>query len=193
MLTRKIINFLSIVNFSFYKKKFAVCGQGNRIYRILTIDGAQNISLGNKIVIRDMAWLYAGADAQLIIQSNCEIGHFFHIVSIKKVVIEESVLIADKVFISDSTHNFSNIERPIREQGVSATKEVIIGTGSWLGEHVSVLGVSIGKHCVIGANTVVTHDIPDFSIAVGNPAKVIKRYNFKKGNWQKVDKNGEFI
>ncbi len=193
MLTRKFINFLSIVNFSFYKNFFRSCGGDNRIYRVLRIDGIKNISLGSKIVIRDMAWLYAGDNSQLIIKSNCEIGHFFHIVSIKKIVIEESVLIADKVFISDSTHNFSSITIPIREQGVSATKPITIGEGSWLGENVSVLGSSIGKQCIIGANAVVTHDIPDFSVAVGNPAKIIKRYNTKKSIWQKVNDEGTFI
>ena len=65
-------------------------------------------------------------------------------------------------------------------------RDVVIGEGSWLGEHVCVIGASIGKNCVIGANSVVTHDVPDYSIAVGVPAKVIKRYNFNSKQWEKV-------
>ena len=65
--------------------------------------------------------------------------------------------------------------------------DVEIGEGSWLGENVCVLGAIIGRHCVIGANSVVTKDIPDYSIAVGAPAKVIKRYDFTTNSWQKID------
>ena len=63
-------------------------------------------------------------------------------------------------------------------------KPVIIGEGSWLGENVCVCGASVGKHCVIGANSVVTRDIPDYCIAVGSPARVVKRYNFDKNTWE---------
>ncbi len=193
MLTRKIINLFSALNFFLYKRSFKACGKKNRIYRILRIDGMRNIILENNIIIKDMAWLYVGKHAQLIIKSHCEIGHFFHLVSTEEIVIEESVLIADKVFISDGTHNFSNIEIPIREQGISPILKITIGSGSWIGENVSILGASIGKQCVIGSNAVVTHSIPDYSIAAGNPARVIKRYNFKMSTWQKVDSSGEFI
>lgn len=65
--------------------------------------------------------------------------------------------------------------------------KVIIGEGSWLGTNVVVVGkVRIGKHCVIGANSVVTKDIPDYSVAVGIPAKVIKKYDFANEEWVKV-------
>lgn len=64
---------------------------------------------------------------------------------------------------------------------------VHIGDGSWLGTHVVIAGnITIGKHCVIGANSVVTKDIPDYSVAVGIPAKVVKRYNFDTKCWECV-------
>lgn len=62
-----------------------------------------------------------------------------------------------------------------------------IGEGSWLGENVCVIGASVGKHCTIGANAVVTKDIPDYSVAVGIPAKVIKQYNFKTQRWERIN------
>lgn len=62
-----------------------------------------------------------------------------------------------------------------------------IGEGTWLGENVCVIGAKIGKHCVIGANSVVTKDIPDYSIAVGAPARIIKQYNFKENVWKVVE------
>ena len=92
----------------------------------------------------------------------------------KEVVIENDVLLADKVFISDCNHEYKDLDTPIQNQGIRFVKPVRIGEGSWVGDNVCVCGASIGKHCVIGANSVVTNDIPDYSVAVGNPAKVIK-------------------
>ena len=61
-----------------------------------------------------------------------------------------------------------------------------IGDGSWLGTHVVIAGnVKIGKHCVIGANSVVTKDIPDYCVAAGIPAKIIKKYNFDTCTWDR--------
>lgn len=90
----------------------------------------------------------------------------------------KNVLIADKVYISDNLHEFSDVNVPIIGQGVWQIREVEIGAGSWIGECVSVVGAKIGKNCVIEANSVVTRDSPDYSIAVGAPPRVIKRFNF---------------
>ena len=74
----------------------------------------------------------------------------------------------------------------IRQQPLQ-TKPVSIGDGCWIGEKVCILpGVSIGKKCVIGAASVVVKSIPDYCIAAGNPAKVIKRYNFVSHQWEKT-------
>lgn len=64
---------------------------------------------------------------------------------------------------------------------------MVIRRDTWIGTNVSIIGnVNIGKHCVIGANSVVTHNIPDYSVAVGCPARVIKRYDFNQNKWVKV-------
>ena len=73
------------------------------------------------------------------------------------------------------------MHQPIKHIG-----DVEIGDGSWLGENVCILGASIGRNCIIGSNSVVTKDIPDYCIAIGSPAKIIKRYNLKTKEWQKV-------
>ena len=74
-----------------------------------------------------------------------------------------------------------------------AANDVFIGEGSWIGEKVCILsGVSIGKKCIIGAGSVVTKSIPSYSIAAGNPAKVLKVYNFESKRWEKYnEENGE--
>ena len=74
-------------------------------------------------------------------------------------------------------------------QGVMVPEggKVVIGEGTWLGTNVVVVGnVRVGKHCVIGANSVVTKDIPDYSVAAGIPCRVIKRYDFEKEEWVRV-------
>ena len=71
-------------------------------------------------------------------------------------------------------------------QPIKQINTVIVGDGSWLGENVCVIGAKIGKNCVIGANSVVTKDIPDYCVAVGAPAKVIKRFDFVNQQWIKM-------
>jgi acetyltransferase-like isoleucine patch superfamily enzyme len=91
---------------------------------------------------------------------------------------------AEKVYISDNIHAYKDVTKPIMHQPIVHKGNVYIGDNSWIGESVSIIGANIGKHCVIGANSVVTHDIPDYCVAVGSPAKVIKRYNFDINQWE---------
>lgn len=129
----------------------------------------------------------ANRGGNLYIGDNTIIGHFSHIVCLEKVKIGSNVLFADRVFISDCTHGYKDIELPVYRQPVKALRPVIVGDDSWIGENVCVLGCSIGKHCVIGANSVVKDDIPDYSVAVGNPAKVVKQYNFESCSWENIN------
>lgn len=164
-------------------------GSGSCIIKPLKIERPKTIVMGCKVTIHDFGWLMGGfepSNVTLKIDDGATIGHFSHIVARFQVIIEKNVLVADKVFISDCTHNYSDINIPIIDQGVSFLKPVRIGEGSWLGENVCVCGASIGKHCVIGANSVVTKDIPDYCVAVGNPARIVKKYDFEKEQWVKV-------
>ena len=173
-----------------FKKYFGHIGHTVRIYNPLRINGYSHISIGDDVRIAEQAWIEAlpltGEQCSLIIKSGVRIGHFNHIFCTKSVIIEENVLTADRVYISDNAHNYSDISIPIMHSPIKQLKEVVIGEGSWLGENVCVIGAVIGKHCVIGANSVVTRDIPDYSVAVGAPARVIKRYNCTSKVWEKV-------
>ena len=162
----------------FNRHRFAYVGKLVRFYSPLKVDGYENIYIKDKARIGDYSWLAAvpltGNKVNLVISEAVQIGHFCHIYATKSVVIEKDVLIADKVYISDNAHSYDDINLPIWKQPIKQLKEVIIGEGSWIGENVCIIGASIGKHSVIGANAVVTHDIPDYCVAVGAPAKVIK-------------------
>ena len=89
-------------------------------------------------------------------------------------------------------HGYEDLATPIMKQPIVQRNTVEIGEGSWLGENVCIIGSSIGKHCVIGANAVVTKDIPDYSVAVGAPAYIIKRYDEINQIWRKTNKAGSF-
>jgi acetyltransferase-like isoleucine patch superfamily enzyme len=104
-----------------------------------------------------------------------------------RILIDEYVLLARNVYISDHGHAYEEVDTPIMCQGISMVRPVSIGRHSWLGQNVSVLpGASIGVHCVIGANSVVLSDIPDYSVAVGSPARVVKMYNRSTKRWERV-------
>ena len=126
------------------------------------------------------------SDSRLVFEDGCVIGHFNHIYATKSIVLHKNVLTADRVYISDNMHGYEDVKIPIMYQPIMQNGTVEIGEGTWLGENVCVLGVKIGKHCVIGANSVVTHDIPDYSVAVGVPAKVIRQYNPCSQKWDTV-------
>jgi acetyltransferase-like isoleucine patch superfamily enzyme len=89
--------------------------------------------------------------------------------------------------ITDIDHSYENIDLKILDQEL-IVKETIVGKNVFLGTGVKIMaGIVIGDHVIIGANAVVTKDIPDYSVAVGIPAKVVKVYNFKVCKWEKIN------
>lgn len=87
------------------------------------------------------------------------------------------MLLSPNVYITDCDHEYRDIEVPVIDQGIVQKGQIVsIGDGSYIGINAVIVGnVKIGKHCVIGANSVITKDVPDYCVAVGSPAKVIKR------------------
>lgn len=175
----------------FFSHTFKRFGKNVAIISPDIIEGECFISLGDNVSINTGAWLLALHQnytlPQLDIGAGTTIGRFAHIVSLREVIIGNNVLIADKVYISDNLHGYEDTTLPIKNQPILFKAPVEIGDNSWIGENVSIIGALIGKHCVIGANSVVTHNIPDYSIAVGSPARVIKRYNSLTQQWTTID------
>ena len=96
-------------------------------------------------------------------------------------------MFASNVFICDGLHSTRSAETPYKYQGMTRIAPIRIGRGSWIGQNVVILpGVNIGELVTVGANSVVTADIPPRSIALGNPAKVIKRWNATDGEWRRT-------
>jgi len=177
---------------SLYRFTFKKYGRHSLVLSPIAVDGKNNISIGSHVYIQEYSWLGAlpisgQAQAELVIADGCTIGHSNHIYSTGSIIIEKDVLTADRVYISDNLHSYDNPSVPVQYQPVRHIGNVRIGEGSWIGENVCIIGASVGKHCVIGANAVVTKDIPDYSVAAGIPAKVIKRYNFSSRQWEIID------
>lgn len=196
---RRKINLLIYYLFRYpvYKILFGKLGPSTRLIQT-TVNGYARIFIGSKVYINDRGWLACEpltgeADPRLTIGDGTYIGRFCHIYATSTIEIGKKVLIADKVYISDNLHSYENIDLPVIDQPIKQTKPVIIGDGAWLGENVCVIGATVGKNSVIGANSIVNKDIPDYCIAIGSPAVIIKRYNSETRQWQKTDKNGQFI
>jgi acetyltransferase-like isoleucine patch superfamily enzyme len=150
-----------------------------KVGRGLKFNSLCNCCFGRNVTISRFTWLNAVAIEEnytgiFSIGDNSYIGNFCHINFINKVCIGDDVSIADRVFISDCSHIFSNLDIPISKQGVGHAGDVFIENGAWIGEGACIMpGVTIGRNAVVGANAVVTKNIPDYSIAVGVPAKII--------------------
>jgi acetyltransferase-like isoleucine patch superfamily enzyme len=141
------------------------------------------------------AYPIEGKSVVLRFGRNIQINDYVHITAMENVTLGNNVLIASKVYISDSSHGSYNgdghdshpdsvpIDRPY------TTKPVIIEDNVWIGELVSILpGVTIGKGTIVGANAVVSKSLPPYVIAVGIPAKPIKKFNFETNHWDLIEK-----
>ena len=119
----------------------------------------------------------------VIISEGCFIS------ACNRLVIEENVGVSPNVMIIDNSRILGNIGRPSKEQDLKIGS-VQIGADSWIAYGACILpNVTIGKHCIIGALSVVNKDIPPYSLAVGSPARVVKQYDFDRGEWVKVSES----
>ncbi len=177
--------------------RFVHVGFGSYIPSSCKITGSSCIELGRNVTMSKDCWLSVpnwliyGKKAGLTIKigDNTSFEKRCSITAANKIHIGENVLFAPNVFITDHNHNYEDITQPIKLQGWTNDGYVIIGKNCWIGTGVVIngsKGITIGNGSVIGQNAVVTKDIPPFSVAVGNPAKIIKRYNPLTKIWERI-------
>lgn len=119
----------------------------------------------------------------IVIGNGVSIEQNVHITCANRIEIGANTAIAANVTITDIHHPYEDIDTPIERQDI-LVKEVMIGEDSKIYNNAVILpGVHIGKHVTVGANSVVTSDIPDYCVAVGSPARIIKQYDFKSKKW----------
>jgi carbonic anhydrase/acetyltransferase-like protein (isoleucine patch superfamily) len=146
------------------------------------VRGARRIALGARVWVGPGSWLYAmpersGEDPVLVVGDGVRISGGCVLAAVASVRLGNDVLLARNVYVSDHSHAFEDVTRPVRVQGVAGVGPVTIGDGAWLGQGVVVCpGVTIGRGAVIGAGSVVLRDVPDHADAVGAPARVVRTF-----------------
>ena len=130
---------------------------------------------------------------KIILNDGVTIQQNIHLTCAESVEIGKNTAIAANVSITDIHHPYDDIHIPIEHQNIK-TNPVVIGEDCKIYNNaVIMMGTKIGKHCTIGANSVVSGVFEDYSIIVGAPAKTVKRYSFEKQAWLKTDAKGNFI
>jgi acetyltransferase-like isoleucine patch superfamily enzyme len=169
--------------------QFGGFGRHVSIRKPVCLRGMKHIFVGDRVIVKEYGWIEAnplGDRCLLRIGTGTSIGHFCHIYAARQVEVGNNILMGCGVYIADCTHGYEDISRPVIGQEARFVAPVAIGDGSWIGQHAAILGVRIGKHCVVGANSVVTEDVPDYCVVAGVPARIVKRYNPQSGEWEAV-------
>lgn len=159
------------------------------------IKNPEYISLGKRVFLGSQVFLQVPDESfdnmhsapELSIGDFVTVGYGSKINAAHSIKIDDHVLIAPLVYITDHDHSYKRVDMPIKKQGITKKKAVRIKSGAWIGTKATITsGVTIGKNAVVGANSFVKKDVPDYSVAVGVPAKVIKKYDKKRKKWLSV-------
>lgn len=136
----------------------------------------KNITLDQNVMIGRNAWLQTGEYGKINIGDNTQIGRNVLISASNKITIGNSCLLSYNISITDHDHELYQYNLSPIESGLTKAKKIIIEDQCFIGAHSFILkGVTLGKHCVVGANSVVTKSFPAYSVIAGNPAKLIKK------------------
>jgi len=183
------------------KRQFHSFGKNSVIKPVLNTSHADRISIGNDVNIGSFCRITVSTDfggkkvrskntIQLKIGDNVDIGNNSFISANNNIQIGNHVIMSAYVFITDHDHGYENIHKNLHEQPLSEGGATIIGDNVFLGVKSSVLkNITIGAHSVVAANSVVTKDVPRYCVVAGNPAKILKRYDFKKRVWTKSSRS----
>ena len=173
---------------------FGHYGRNVYIHPGVKIVRPQFISIGDNVRIGKNTDIYVHPERRnskeliLKIENGVHIGNYNILGARRSVVLEENAMLGPRVIIYDHSHDYENVEIPIKSQAVGVGGAVRIEKDCWIGANVIILSnVTIGRHAIVGANSVVNGDIPPYSVAVGAPARVIKRYDFDLKQWVRVD------
>lgn len=177
----------------YYSKRMNTNSQNFTIGGVI-VNNPRCIYIGKGVGIGDGTFLgpvieYAGIayNPKIVIGDGTWVGKHCSIASIEKVEIGKNVLFAGHVHITDHSHGYEDIERPIKPQRLICKGPVIIEDDCWLGFSSEILsGVHIGRHSIVAARAVVTKDVPPYSIVAGNPARIVKQYDFETKKWEKI-------
>lgn len=178
----------------FYSKRFGSVTGYVKMGKEITIQHPECLHFGKDIGVGNYTYFlpcteFAGIKftPKIIVGDGTWIGVRNSFASIDRIEIGKNVLFAGYVHITDHSHGYEDIDKPIKRQKLITKGPVIIEDDCWLGFGCEILsGVHVGRHAIVAARAVVTHDVPPYSIVAGNPAKVIKAYDFETKQWEKA-------
>ena len=184
----------SRIRFRHYKRMLGGYDKSFTIGENIVMTNPRCIYLGKNVGIGANTYLgpvttYVGVayNPKIVIGEGTWVGKNCSIAAINRVEIGKNVLFAGHVHITDHSHGYEDISKPMNVQPLISKGPIIIEDDCWLGFSCEILsGVHIGKHSVVAARAVVTKDVPAYSIVAGNPAKVIKRYDKESCKWVRV-------
>ena len=140
---------------------------------------AGRLQIGPQVLLEPGVWLTCPGDARITIGGGTFLNLGVQVAAMALVEIGEHCMFANGCFVTDADHRFDDPEKPVPWQGFTTKGPTRIGDNVWCGANVVVTGgVRIGERCVIAANSVVTTDVPAFSIAAGAPARVVKSITY---------------
>jgi len=151
------------------------------------------ISLGDSVCVSAHAWLNVATgdptgEPTILIDDGCQISDGSIISAKNRIHLERDVNVAQEVLIMDHNHAYEDVEVPIIRQGITNGGRIRIGEGSWIGHGAAIVcsrgELTIGRHCVVSANSVVTRSIPDYSVVFGMPAAIIRQYDPVMRAWR---------
>ncbi|REE20103.1 acetyltransferase-like isoleucine patch superfamily enzyme [Paraburkholderia sp. BL27I4N3] len=176
-----------------YAHVFKSVGAKTTIFRPMLLVNVHYASIGKRVLIRPGARIElvvtdSAAPPRLTIGSRVNIEQNVHIVCGSSIEIGDGATITGNVAIVDVEHPYENVNDTTRigERIRTRGNYVVIGQGAFIGFSAVILpNVKIGRHVVVGAHSVVTRDVPDYCVVAGNPAQIIKRYNFETRLWER--------
>jgi acetyltransferase-like isoleucine patch superfamily enzyme len=177
-----------------FKSRGIRMGEGSYIKGPYKLLFPEFLSVGKNTRIYSDAYItplreYAGLryKPEIRIGNDVYIGRFAHFVAVDLIEIGDGCVLSEFVYITDNAHGLHPERGPIMRQPLESKGPVRIGNSCFLGFRVSVMpGVTLGDHCVVGANSVVTRSFPAYSMIAGCPAKVVKVFSHRVGDWVRV-------
>jgi acetyltransferase-like isoleucine patch superfamily enzyme len=142
------------------------------------------LQIGEGTLLEPGCWLTLAPEARIVIGEGCFLNRNTMLAALDRIEVGDHTMFANGCFVGDAEHRFDDPDTPVTRQGFTSDGPVRIGSNCWLGVNcVITSGVEVGDRSVVGANSVVTEDLPPGTIAAGAPARVIREIAWRRPDY----------